>query len=233
MILLVDRGTASASEITAGALQDWERAVIVGETTFGKGTVQTPMMLPNSATLKLTTALWRTPVGRCVDIRTGRDTANKQQDSIFYTLGKNHRLVKGWTGIIPDLVAPCERLNDFEAKINTGWYFDFAVKYTSKHPGLTRDFEVTPVMLTEFKSLLKEKQFVFTDDQIDSARAFIDKALKINIASNLWGTYGEYQARLPLDTQVQKALELLGTARTQQDVFDALPKPKEDKKGSK
>jgi len=225
MILLVDRGTASASEITAGALQDWERAVIVGETTFGKGTVQTPMPLPNTATLKLTTALWRTPVGRCVDVRTGRDTANKQQDSIFYTKGKNRRLVKGWTGIVPDLLAPYERLNDFEAKIKTEWYFDFAVKYTRAHPELQRGFDVSPAMLASFKSLLKEKQFEFTDAQIDSARSFIDKALKINIASKLWGTYGEYEARLPLDTQVQKALALLSKARTQQDVFEALPKP--------
>jgi carboxyl-terminal processing protease len=233
LVLLVDRGTASASEISAGALQDWERAVIVGETTFGKGTVQTPMPLPNSATLKLTTALWRTPVGRCVDVRTGRDTANKQQDSIFYTKGRNHRLVKGWIGIVPDLVVPYERLNDFEAKIKTEWYFDFAIKYTRRHPGLQRGFEVSSEMLTEFKSLLKEKNFEFTDAQIDSARAFIDKALKINIASKLWGTYGEYEARLPLDTQVRKALELLSDARIQQDVFDALPKPKDESKEKK
>jgi carboxyl-terminal processing protease len=224
LIVLVDRGTASASEIASGALQDYERAVIVGETTFGKGTVQTPMTLPNQATLKLTTALWRTPTGRCVDVRTGRDTANRQQDSIFYTKGRNHRLVRGWSGIIPDLYAPYERLNDFEAKIKTEWYFAFAVKYANKHPELKPGFEVTPQMLTDFKALLKEKQFVFTDAQIDSARTFIDKALKINIASNLWGTYGEYQARLPEDTQVVKAMALLTSARTEQDVFDALPK---------
>lgn len=225
MIVLVDRGTASASEIASGALQDYERAVVVGETTFGKGTVQTPMTLPNQATLKLTTALWRTPTGRCVDIRTGRDTANRQQDSLFYTKGRNHRLVRGWSGIVPDLYAPYEHLNDFEARIKAEWYFAFAVKYASKHPELKPGFEVTPQMITDFKALLKEKQFAFTDAQIDSARDFIDKALKINIASNLWGTYGEYQARLPLDTQVNRALELLANAKTEQDVFDALPKP--------
>jgi carboxyl-terminal processing protease len=224
LIVLVDRGTASASEIASGALQDYERAVIVGETTFGKGTVQTPMMLPNQATLKLTTALWRTPTGRCVDVRTGRDTANRQQDSIFYTKGRNHRLVRGWSGIVPDQYVPYERLNDFEAKIKSEWYFAFAVKYAKKHAELKPGFEVTPQMITDFKALLKEKQFVFTDAQIDSARSFIAKALKINIASNLWGTYGEYEARLPLDTQVNKALALLANARTEQDLFEALPK---------
>jgi carboxyl-terminal processing protease len=224
MILLVDRGSASAAEIVAGALQDWERVIVVGETTFGKGTVQTPIPMPSSATLKLTTALWRTPCGRCVDVRTGRDTAAHQQDSIFYTLGKNHRLVKGWSGIDPDVYVPYQKLNEFESKLKGEWFFDFAVKFTTRHPELKPDFTVTPEILNEFKTLLKEKKFEFTDAGFDSVRDYVARTIKIQIASKLWGTQGEYEARLPVDPQVNRAVELLNKAKTQQELFDGLAK---------
>ena len=234
MIVLVDRGSASAAEIVAGALQDWERALVVGETTFGKGTVQTPIPMPTAATLKLTTALWRTPSGRCVDVRTGRDTAAHQQDSIFATLGKNHRVVKGWSGIVPDVYVPYQKLTESESKLKGEWFFDFAVKYSAKHSELKPDFAVTPEAFGEFKSLLKEKKFEFTDAQFDSARDYIGRSLRIQIAATLWATQGEYEARLPVDPQVARAINLLSKANTQQDLFDDLAKAAaEPKKGSK
>jgi len=76
---------------------------------------------------------------------------------------------------------PYERLNDFEAKIKTEWYFAFAVKYANKHPELKPGFEVTPQMTTDFKPCSRRSSSSFTDAQIDSARTFIDKALKITL----------------------------------------------------
>jgi carboxyl-terminal processing protease len=233
MVLLVDRGSASAAEIVSGALQDWERVVVIGDTTFGKGTVQTPIPV-SSATLKLTTALWHTPSGRCVDVRTGRDTSGNKQDSIFYTLGKNHRLIRGWSGIIPDVYAPYERLVGLELKLRPEWFFDFAVKYTTKHPDLKRDFVVTPEMYAELKSLLREKKLEFADAQLDSVRSFVDRQIQQNIASKLWGTYAEYEVRLPGDNMVARARAMLAPAKTEQDLFDQLPKTEtEAKKGNK
>jgi carboxyl-terminal processing protease len=230
MVVLVDRGTASAAEIAAGAMQDYERAIIVGETTFGKGTVQTPIPMPNNATLKLTTALWHTPSGRCVDVRTGRDTSGGKQDSIFYTLGKNHRLVRGWSGIVPDVYVPYPRMTDFEMKLKPDWMFEYSVTFTRANKNLARNFSVTPQMLDDFKKLLKSKNFTFTDSEFDSANDYITRSIRSDIANNLWGTYGEYETRLPSDEQVMKAVELLSKANTEQDLFDALPKPKTEEK---
>lgn len=224
LVVLVDRGSASAAEIVAGALQDWERAVIIGDTTFGKGTVQTPIPMPGSATLKLTTALWRTPAGRCVDVRTGRDTAAHMQDSIFFTLGKNRREVRGWKGIVPDVYEPYPKLSEFEAKLKGDWFFEFAVRYAAQHPELRQNLTITPNTLAEFKGLLKEKKFEFTDVQFDSAQDYISRMLRIQIAAKLGGTAGEYQARLPTDPHVARALELLAHAENQQHLFDELTK---------
>jgi carboxyl-terminal processing protease len=230
MIVLVDRGSASAAEIVAGALQDWERAVVVGETTFGKGTVQTPIPMPGQATLKLTTALWRTPSGRCVDVRTGRDTAAHKQDSIFHTLGGNARRIKGWSCIIPDVYVPYPKFSDFEAKLRGEWFFDFTVRYAAKHATLKPDFAVSAEMVGEFKTFLKEKKFEFTDAQFDSVRNYVERTIRVQIAGKLWGTYGDYEARLQDDQQVNRAIELLSKAKSQQDLFAALPKEGESKK---
>jgi len=229
LVLLVDRSSASAAEIVAGALQDWERAVIVGETTFGKGTVQTPIPMRDNAKLKLTTALWRTPSGRCVDVRVKRDSASRG-DSIFHTLGKNHRMIRAWTGVVPELVVLYPRLTAFELKIKPDWYFEFANKYATKHPDLKPDFQVSPEMFAEFQTLLKSKKFEFTQAQVDSARDVIERGIVQNIANRVWGTAVEYERRLPRDNQVAKAIELLSPAKTEQDVFDALPRPVEPKK---
>jgi carboxyl-terminal processing protease len=222
LVVLTDRGSASAAEIVAGALQDLERAVIVGETTFGKGTVQTPIPMPGAATLKLTTALWRTPSGRCVDIRTGRDTASGRQDSIFQTLGRNKRPIRGWTGIVPDVVVSYPRLNDAEMRVRNEHFFEFANRFAARHPETARDFAVTPEMRAEFLGLLREKKLELSPAQVDSALGHIDRGIMVNLSARLWGTAGEYQARLAGDTMVVRALELLGRARTEQDLFDAL-----------
>jgi carboxyl-terminal processing protease len=222
LVLLVDRASASAAEIVAGALQDHERAVIVGETTFGKGTVQSPIPMRDNARLKLTTALWRTPSGRCVDIRVKRDSLSRG-DSIFYTRGRNHRLIRGWNGIVPDMVVQYPKMSEFELKIKPDWYFEFANKYVVKHPDLTPDFAVTPEMLAEFQALVKTKKLEFTPAQFDSARPVVERGLVQNIAIRNWGTAAEYERRLPKDNQVMRALELLASARIQQDLFDALP----------
>ncbi len=176
LAVLVDGGSASGSEIVAGAIQDWDRGVIIGDTTFGKGLVQTIFNLEDGAGLKLTTAKYYTPSGRC--IQKPEDLKNSTNDTLvsalpdsivsdslkikhkFYT--KDGRVVYGEGGITPDVFVPNQDLSPLEynllAKLT---FFDFAVHYTALHPNLPKDFVVDEKMLSEFLQFVKTKGFSY------------------------------------------------------------------------
>jgi len=176
LVVLVDEGSASGSEIVAGAIQDWDRGVIIGDTTFGKGLVQSVIRLKDGSGLKLTTAKYFIPSGRSIQkledlksrttsIEEESEAESGELDSIrikqkFFT--KGGRVVYGDGGITPDVVVGDEHLLPLEynllAKLS---FFDFAVHYTATHPQLPRDFEVDGVMLSEFRQFLKTKDFTY------------------------------------------------------------------------
>lgn len=176
MVVLVSEGSASGSEIVAGAIQDWDRGVIVGAPTFGKGLVQTIMQMKGGGALKLTTAKYYVPSGRCIqkpeisknlsqqpeeDLPSDSIQQESSQDTKkFFT--KGGRVVYGGGGIVPDVLVPSERLSPLEynllAKLS---FFDFAVHYTAAHPELPRDFEVDETMLKEFRQSLETKDFSY------------------------------------------------------------------------
>jgi carboxyl-terminal processing protease len=175
LAVLVDGGSASGSEIVAGAIQDWDRGVIIGDTTFGKGLVQTVFDLEDGAGLKLTTAKYFIPSGRSIqkpeDLKTGMTSLEESEtDSVksdstqvkqkFFT--KGGRVVYGGGGIAPDVTVPYEELSPLEynllAKLS---FFDFAVHYTATHALLPKDFKVDEKMLSEFKQFLKTKDFSY------------------------------------------------------------------------
>lgn len=182
LIVLVDEGTASASEIVAGALQDWDRALIVGNTTYGKGLVQQifPISNDGSMALKLTTAKYYVPSGRCIQKpeREAKDNADRMlpddtasedttkdslkvsEKEVFYTNGG--RVVYGGGGIIPDLTVDRETWKPIEINLERkSIFFDFAVKWVAAHPDLKPDVEVTDAMVADFKQFLKEKNFSY------------------------------------------------------------------------
>lgn len=174
LAVLVDEGSASGSEIVAGAIQDWDRGIIIGDTTFGKGLVQNVIRLKDGSGLKLTTAKYYIPSGRSIQkpedsqsmiASLEEDSEERSGDSDstrirqkFFT--KGGRVVYGDGGIAPDVVVPYEDISPLEynllAKLS---FFDFAVHYTATHPKLSRDFEVDEAMLSEFKQFLKTKEF--------------------------------------------------------------------------
>jgi carboxyl-terminal processing protease len=175
LVVMVNDMSASASEIVAGAIQDSDRGVIVGNTTFGKGLVQQVYTLPEGTALKLTTAKWYVPSGRCIqkDIRSTRHPEDMaEEDSVevdssrlevFHT--KGGRVVYGGGGITPDIVVDPEKLNALELNLERlSTFFDFAIRYTTEHPELKPDFEVTDKMLSEFKDFLEEKKFTYKNE---------------------------------------------------------------------
>ena len=172
MVVLVNEMSASASEIVAGAIQDSDRGVIIGNTTFGKGLVQQIYQLNEGSALKLTTAKWYVPSGRCIqkDSRSTReametahsDTAvvDSSELEMFYT--KGGRIVYGGGGISPDIVVEREKFTPLKINLERlSTFFDYSIKYTTEHPDLEENFEVTDAMITGFKDYLKEMEFEY------------------------------------------------------------------------
>lgn len=173
MVVLVNEMSASASEIVAGAIQDSDRGVIIGNTTFGKGLVQQIYPLTEGSALKLTTAKWYVPSGRCIqkDSRSTRhpedfahstDTTAIDSSALemFYT--KGGRIVYGGGGISPDITVEREELSSLSMNLERlSMFFDFSIRYTTEHPDLPADFEVSDQMLVEFKEFMKEKEFTY------------------------------------------------------------------------
>jgi carboxyl-terminal processing protease len=197
LAVLVDEGTASASEIVAGAIQDWDRGVIIGETTFGKGLVQQVFEMPNETYLKLTIAKYYIPSGRCIQRperakkhpsltdETEGDSLKENEKEVFYTTGG--RKVYGGGGIVPDVICENERLEPIEINLERKQiFFDFAVEYISRHQDLTRDFEVTDEVVAEFGEFLKEKEFTYktyVEMQLDT----LEKTVEVQDKSELYG----------------------------------------------
>ena len=180
LVVLVDEGTASASEIVAGAIQDWDRGLIIGNTTYGKGLVQQlfPISSDRSEALKLTTAKYYVPSGRCIqkpehqakdnsdmatldeDQSTTSDTSKVTEREIYYTNGG--RVVYGGGGIVPDIIMDRETWKPIEINLERkSMFFDFAVKYIADHPDVKPDLQVNNDILNDFKGFIKEKDFQY------------------------------------------------------------------------
>jgi carboxyl-terminal processing protease len=172
LAILVNGGTASASEIVSGAVQDWDRGVIIGDVTFGKGLVQRVVQrnMPPDYFLKLTVAKYYVPSGRCIQkpemveehssSEEGSDSLVVSQREIFHTNGG--RVVYGGGGIVPDIVIEREKYKPIEYNLERqSMFFDFAVSYVAEHPSIPKDFEVDDQMIAKFKDFLNKKDFTY------------------------------------------------------------------------
>jgi carboxyl-terminal processing protease len=199
LAVLVNEGTASASEIVSGAIQDWDRGVIIGNTTFGKGLVQQIIPERNQTYLKLTVAKYYIPSGRCIQKpeRAVRRPAvhgeeespiaeeDKQPDTlvqvdkeVFHT--KGGRKVYGGGGVVPDIEIPPEEMQPLEMNLlRHSMFFSFAVSYIAEHPNISRNFEVDQGVIEAFKRYLKEKDFTYKSTvelQLEPLKEKVDKS---------------------------------------------------------
>jgi carboxyl-terminal processing protease len=223
LVVLVDKYSASASEIVAGAIQDHDRGLIVGNTTWGKGLVQTVYPLSHDAALALTTARYYTPSGRLIqrDYNSLEDYLShdeKEEDLVKASKDVRHtdggRTVYGGGGIHPDVIVDLDTTPKFIDTLERGQlFFHFAVDYNARHRSVPRTFEVSPQVLQEFQDFLDKRKVKWTPGEIEANRDRLKGEIKEAIASALWGFEEGYKVYAENDRQIQKALELFPQAQ--------------------
>ncbi len=236
LVVLVNQYTASASEIVSGAVQDLDLGLVAGQTTFGKGLVQTVIPLTRSVKgpkLKLTTAKYYTPSGRCIqkdeqlkdgalasaDDEEGDTPAlpdsmktNKPKPEYHTEMG---RVVFGGGGITPDVeldeVKFPRMVEDLESK---QLFFKYAVKYAAKHSGAPAKYAITPAIREDFVQLLKFEKFDYDADSLQAAQRFVDTGLRRELARRYANDEEAYRVAIEDDDQVRSAAALFEKAPT-------------------
>jgi len=227
IVVLVDRNTASAAEIVSGALQDHDRALIVGETTFGKGLVQTVYNLSENSGLALTTYHYYTPSGRLIQRNyegvslydyynhAGALAPNSSNREVKLT--DSGRTVYGGGGITPDEKIETPQNSRFQDELlYKDVFFHFAPVYVATHP-VDKNFQADDAVLGEFKKFLTSQDVEFSDADIDGASDWIKARIKKDIVTIQFGQREGLQAMADADPMIQKALTYMPEAQALED----------------
>jgi carboxyl-terminal processing protease len=232
LVVLVNRGSASASEIVAGSIQDHDRGLVVGETSWGKGLVQSVYTLQYGAGLALTTSKYYTPSGRNIQrdyssfydyyVADDSDNANSTETPLkdrkqFKT--DTGRVVYGGGGITPDVFVKPPQLSRTTQLLEVrSALFNYGVEYAASHPEVTKDIEITPAILDDFTKYAAEKEAapladIKADLQVPEDRKYIERALRAEIIAAKFGYDASYPYRLQGDVQVEKAIDVFPQAQ--------------------
>jgi carboxyl-terminal processing protease len=241
MVVLSDGGTASASEIVAGALQDHDRALVVGTTSFGKGLVQSIFPLDAGYALKITTGKWYTPSGRSIHrerallpdgrfVETHPDSLETEADKRARPKYSSDagRTVYGGGGIAPDIIVPDDTLTTTEQQLLKSLapkaqafvtvlnQYAFELKSSA-----TPDFTVTPAWRAELRRRLTAAGVTIDPKYEPAATRILDRELDRRVARHLLGDGGAKRRALADDHQLVRAVSLLAAAHSQGDLFAA------------
>lgn len=237
LVVLVDEASASASEIVAGALQDHDRAVVLGAATFGKGLVQSAFQLDGDYILKLTTGRWHTPAGRIihrdrslVDGRLLEEEAPEPRDTsvadrpVIHSSGG--RALYGGGGIVPDVFVFPDTLDEAEKTFvravlsnSRDFYltvYDYAFELKDE---VSVDFEVSQAWRDELYRRLLEQDVELERETYDAAQAYIDRNLGDRIARFAFGDEVALRRSLGHDAQLRRALDLLHDGLSQSELL--------------
>jgi carboxyl-terminal processing protease len=222
IVVLIDRMTASAAEIVTGALQDHDRALVMGETSFGKGLVQTVYPLSDQTGLALTTARYYTPSGRLIQ----RNYNNVSLYDYYYhpadvptphtevRLTDGGRKVYGGGGITPDIKVPEKKLTPTQqALVRNAAFFKFAQSYLAVHKTIPPDFQVTDDVLAEFQKFLADQKIPVSSQDLKSELSFVREHIQIQLVEDIYGQNVADQLSVENDPLVEDAVAHLGEAR--------------------
>ncbi len=242
LAVLINEYTASSSEIVAGALQDHDRAVIVGRNSYGKGLVQTTYPLRSGDVLKITTARYYTPSGRNIQreffsrVRTmalrgdSADEGDKEKKQVIFETDMG-REVRGGGGIAPDVEAKVDSAatDPYIVRLNSHT-FDFAVAYKSMNPEIILPFKADRRVFDAFVSYLDGKEFRLDSKKLEGYRDYItDYLLTYRIAEVAWDDNAAYQLVALHDPQLKRALEVLALGDSgQKQLLQKLSESKEE-----
>jgi carboxyl-terminal processing protease len=221
IVVLTNHGTASAAEIVSGALQDHDRALIAGETTFGKGLVQTVYTLSDNTGLALTTYHYYTPSGRLIqrnyegvslyDYYFNHDQPQDLKDREV-KLTDSGRTVYGGGGITPDVKIDPPKSTPFQdVLLEHDAFLGFTEQYVSHH-SVTRDFQVDDPVMGDFKQYLTSQSIDFTPEELATNLDWVKANLKSKIFTTQFGQTAGLQVEADWDPMIHQALDLMPQA---------------------
>ena len=231
LIVLVDGRSASAAEIVAGALQDHDRALIIGTPTYGKGSAQSVVSFGDQGGLKLTTARWFTPAGRSIARARPNEDDSDDPPPVKHERFRTDagRVVYGGGGITPDVIAgdsviPIAEGNFIHALGAKGGHFrdavtDYALYIKATHGVASPDFVVTPAMRDEVWNRMKQRGIDIPRSVFDEGEPLVTRLIGYDIARYVFGSDAEFRRRASVDKALQRALQMAHGSRSESELL--------------